>query len=101
MNPSPPRSLTEVVAGLIADSEPYLSCDECFDRICAYVEQTLADPGYVDAPMRTHLLACPVCADEAAALFDLANLDSGLDANPERASPDRSGSSAPPQVPLS
>lgn len=81
MNQSPTRSLDDVVAGLTADTEPYLSCDECFDRICVYVEQTVADPRYEDFAMQTHLDACAVCADEAVVLMEL------LAADRERADP--------------
>lgn len=72
---SPPRRLAAIVEALTAETEPYLSCDECFDRICAYVEHVVADPLYEDVPMETHLRACGVCADEAAALLALANED--------------------------
>ncbi len=73
--PPPPRSLAEVVAGLTADADPYLSCDECFDQICAYVEQVAADPAYEDAVMRRHLDTCGACAEEAATLLELGALD--------------------------
>jgi hypothetical protein len=71
----PPRSLGDVVASLTANTEPYLSCDECFDRICAYVEHVVADPQYEDVAMQTHLHACGVCAEEAATLIELTAMD--------------------------
>jgi hypothetical protein len=61
----------EVLDGLTVDSQPWLSCDECFDRMDFYVEQLIADPGYRDRVMETHLVACPACAEEVASLRDL------------------------------
>jgi hypothetical protein len=60
-----------VVATLTADTVPYLSCDECFDRIDTYVEQVAANPEHRDVAMQKHLRACGVCADEATALTEL------------------------------
>ncbi|MBI4901583.1 MAG: hypothetical protein HY829_14075 [Actinobacteria bacterium] len=54
---------------LTLDTEPYLSCAECFDRMDEYVEALLADPAYDDERMRTHLTACPACAEEAQSLM--------------------------------
>lgn len=56
---------------LLVDTEPYLSCDECFARIDEYVERTVHVPGHRDPLMETHLSGCGVCADEAAALAEL------------------------------
>jgi hypothetical protein len=61
----------DAVSNLLADTNPYLSCDECFDRLDEYVEQLAQDPGHQDADMRTHLLACAACADEADSLLQL------------------------------
>ncbi|MFJ9388576.1 hypothetical protein ACIRON_07145 [Nocardioides sp. NPDC101246] len=57
--------------GLLLDTDPYLSCDDCFDQIDTYVEQVLANPAHVDVPMQVHLKACGACAEEADALMDL------------------------------
>lgn len=61
----------EVLHGLIVDSQPWLSCDDCFDQMDSYVEQLLSDPGYDDLAMETHLAACPACAEEVESLRDL------------------------------
>lgn len=61
----------QVVDSLLMDSDPYLSCDECFEQIDTYVEEMLADPDHRDAPMEVHLKACGVCAEEAEALTEL------------------------------
>ncbi|WP_043657883.1 hypothetical protein [Nocardia thailandica] len=68
--PTPALS-AETIAGLLADTSPYLSCDDCFDRLDAYVERRLADPGHDDPALRVHLAGCGACAEEAAALRDL------------------------------
>jgi hypothetical protein len=73
-----PRPLgADTIAALLADTEPYLSCDDCFDRMDEYVERCLADPGHDDLPMRTHLAGCGACAEEAATLRDLLVQDGG------------------------
>lgn len=59
------------VAGLLADTSPYLSCDECFDRLDAYAERRAADPGFEDPLMRAHLAGCGACSEEADALVEL------------------------------
>ena len=59
------------IDALLLDSSPYLSCDECFEQIDAYVEQSLDDPEYEDARMRVHLQACGACAEGAATLTEL------------------------------
>jgi hypothetical protein len=69
-------TLTEAaVAGLLVDTEPYLSCDDCFERIDHYVEQRLLDPSRGDLEMDTHLAGCGVCAEEARALEELLRQD--------------------------
>lgn len=61
------------ISALTLNTDPYLSCDECFERIDVFVEKTATDPAYRDVPMATHLAGCPVCADEAEALRELLN----------------------------
>ena len=64
-----PAVLTEAaIADLLVDTEPYLSCDDCF-------EQRLVDPSHDDPRMDTHLAGCGVCAEEALALADLLRQD--------------------------
>jgi hypothetical protein len=65
------------VTSLLADTNPYLSCDEFFARLDEYVEQLVRDPQHQDLAMRTHLLACAACADEADALLGLITCDRG------------------------
>ena len=68
-----------VVASLIADTSPYLSCDECFTRLDEYVESRLRDPQHTDATMQIHLRGCSQCHEEAEALLELVALDARTD----------------------
>ena len=61
----------ETINSLLADTSPYLSCDDCFERIDEYVERTLADPEARDVAMEAHLAGCGACAEEAEALREL------------------------------
>lgn len=61
----------ETIERMLADTEPYLSCDECFARIDEYVEQRLARPDRVDPAMEAHLAGCGACAEEAETLREL------------------------------
>lgn len=79
-----PAVLTEAaIAGLLVDTEPYLSCDECFERIDQYVEQRVADPSHADPEMDTHLAGCGVCAEEARTLKDLLRQDAEVTSKAE------------------
>lgn len=66
-----PRLTHDVVEGLLLDTDPYLSCDECFERLDTYVEQVTSDPERRDLAMEVHLRGCGACAEEAAALAEL------------------------------
>jgi hypothetical protein len=74
----PTRGLNaETISSLLADTSPYLSCDDCFAQIDEYVERTVADPRYEDAAMKAHLAGCGACAEEAATLRELLGQDAG------------------------
>lgn len=79
MTISTPRSPDEAIARLIADTSPYLSCDECFTRLDEYVESRLRDPQHTDATMQIHLRGCSQCHEEAEALLELVALDARTD----------------------
>ncbi len=68
---------------LTLDTEPYLSCDECFDLVDSYVEALLADLDHDHLAMRTHLAGCAACAEEARSLLCYVAEQDGL--NPEPA----------------
>jgi hypothetical protein len=81
---TPHRPLSpEILGNLLADTEPWLSCDDCFRYVDGYVEDLLA--GRLDAmpAMRVHLRGCPACAEEAATLVLLAAEDAGAVPGPE------------------
>ncbi|MGN6575385.1 MAG: hypothetical protein ACTHKG_06840 [Nocardioides sp.] len=66
------RSVTpEVLAALTLDTEPWLSCDDCFRLMDEYVERRLGEPGYDDPAMATHLAGCAACEEEVRSLHDL------------------------------
>jgi hypothetical protein len=72
----PDRGLTvEMIASLLADTSPYLSCDDCFARIDVYVERRIADPHHKDPAMEAHLAGCGACAEEAETLTELLRHD--------------------------
>lgn len=83
MSPDSSRLTPEVVRRLTLDTEPYLSCDRCFELVDRFVDAVLADPAYDDPAMRTHLAGCPACAEEARSLIRLVALEDGVD--PHRA----------------
>lgn len=61
----------DTITRLLADTSPYLSCDDCFDRMDEYVERRLADPHHRDPAMDAHLAGCGACAEEAHSLAEL------------------------------
>ncbi|MGZ4269107.1 MAG: hypothetical protein ACXVFN_03650 [Solirubrobacteraceae bacterium] len=59
--------------GLLGPAGPEVSCEECFERLDAYVEaeaRTGAAPGAM-AAMTAHLHGCPACAEDHASLLAL------------------------------
>lgn len=72
----PTRGLdAETIASLLADTSPYLSCDDCFAQMDVYVERRRADPQVSDPAMEAHLGGCGACAEEVAALEELLDED--------------------------
>ncbi len=67
----------ETIARLLADTSPYLSCDDCFAQLDEYVERRLADPQHHDPALEAHLLGCGACGEEAEALRELLTTDAG------------------------
>lgn len=81
MRPEEPLTAAQAER-LAATSEPWLSCDDCFDRIDSYVDALIRDGSGLDEPLRVHLARCPACFEEAQSLISLAASDQGL--SPER-----------------
>ena len=72
----PTRGLSaETIASLLADTSPYLSCDDCFAQLDVYVERRRADAQFEDPAMVAHLAGCGACAEEAATLQELLDED--------------------------
>lgn len=59
--------------------EPWLSCDECFDRSDAVVDDLLDRNVPLPADFRAHLAGCAACRDEMESLAELAATDRGID----------------------
>lgn len=70
--PPGPRALSlAAVQALLLDTTPWLSCDDCFAQMDAYVEARLSDPHHRDAAMDKHLQGCAACDEEAQSLVAL------------------------------
>lgn len=69
----PPELLSEASVGaLLRDTTPWLSCEECFERMDAYAEAVVLGGGSAhDEAMDRHLSACPACDEEARSLVEL------------------------------
>jgi hypothetical protein len=57
---------------ILGPGEPELTCEECFEKLDAYVEHVLAEeradqrvPG-----MRAHLAGCPACREDFESLLE-------------------------------
>jgi hypothetical protein len=74
----PSRIPPEAVERLIADTEPWLSCDDCFDGIDVVVEGVLDRTQPMSTAFRAHLGACSVCWEEATSLVTLVADEHGL-----------------------
>lgn len=83
MNNTPRPLGAEVIDRLLVDTDPWLSCDDCFDLVDRYVEQLLAGRHDAMPEMRVHLGGCPACAEEAATLVQLAAADTGFQPEPD------------------
>lgn len=63
---------------LLGPFGPEILCDECFDRLDAYVDLELAgEPADEEVPgMRAHLEGCPACHEEYESLRALVRSES-------------------------
>ena len=79
MIPTPPpsgRGLTpSAIEALLVDTNPWLSCDDCFARMDSYAEAVVRDPAHVDPAMSAHLRGCGACHEEAESLIALLAAD--------------------------
>ncbi|MGO4189951.1 hypothetical protein [Pseudarthrobacter sp. TAF60_1] len=80
---TPRRNLTpESVRRLTLAAEPWISCDDCFDTVDAYVEILLSGAPDSMPGLRAHLLGCSACFEEARSLLLIAAADDGVDPGP-------------------
>lgn len=70
----------EDVSRLTLPTEPWLSCDDCFEVVDVLVEQLLSGSSRIGDPLRVHLLGCSVCREEATSLVALAGPEVDVDA---------------------
>ena len=66
MNDEPP-----IVRRLLGPTGPELTCEECFERLDAFVELELAgaDAERAVPGMRAHLEGCPACREDHESLL--------------------------------
>lgn len=66
------------VESLTVDTEPWLSCEECFELMDTYAEAVVAgtEPRRRHH-MEVHLRACPACFQEVESLVALLQEDAG------------------------
>jgi anti-sigma factor RsiW len=76
------RLSSAVLHQLVVPSEPWLSCEDCFELMDAYVDARLADPSFPAPAMDVHLGACPACAEEAVSLTVLVAQEDNVDPEP-------------------
>ena len=83
MTSRPPRLTSAEAVELTLPTEPWLSCDECFDLSDRFAELVLRRPDTAELPeMFVHLRACAACAEEAESLIRLVAEDTGEDPQP-------------------
>ena len=75
----PLRLTSDAIARMTVATEPWLSCDDCFDDLDAVVESVLIRTGPMSEAFRAHLVGCAVCREEAASLATLVAPEHGLD----------------------
>lgn len=71
----------EAIALLTANSEPWLSCDDCFDQVDSAVEDLLGSTVPLTEPLRVHLRGCAACLEEARSLAALIAVQNDLTAD--------------------
>jgi hypothetical protein len=59
--------------------EPWMSCDECFDRSDVVLDNLLDRKVPLPQAFRAHLAGCAACRDEMESLAELAAADRGID----------------------
>jgi hypothetical protein len=74
-------SLTsEAIEQLTVQTDPWLSCDDCFDQVDLVVEGLLTGIAAISDEFRIHLLGCPACHQETQSLVSLVAAEYDVDA---------------------
>lgn len=68
----------EAIQRLTANTEPWLSCDDCFEHLDVVIERLLGAGAPPSEAYRVHLAACAVCHEDALSLATLLAEDYGL-----------------------
>ncbi|MEO6944523.1 MAG: hypothetical protein ABI053_07415 [Lacisediminihabitans sp.] len=68
----------EAIDRLTANTEPWLSCDDCFELVDVAIEAMVVSSTPFSEEFRVHLLRCPACHEEARSLAEIVAIDHGL-----------------------
>jgi hypothetical protein len=65
------RLSREAIDRLTANTEPWLSCDDCFEQLDVVIDGLVRSNLPLPEAFRVHLMACPACDEEARSLAAL------------------------------
>ena len=68
----------DVIGRLTMNTDPWLSCDECFEQVDAVIEDLLNSSAPMSHEFGVHLRCCGVCHEEARSLAAIVASDYGL-----------------------
>ena len=68
----------DAIDRLTANTEPWLSCDDCFDVVDVAIDAMVVSSTPLTEEFRVHLLRCAVCREEACSLAEIVAVDHGL-----------------------
>jgi hypothetical protein len=68
----------DAIDRLTADTEPWLSCDDCFDHVDVVIDALVVSSASLSEEFRVHLLRCPACHEEARSLAAIVADEHGL-----------------------
>jgi hypothetical protein len=73
-----PDELNETLGRLLGPADEEIGCDECFERLDAYVElEVVGDDADAGVPgLRAHLEGCPACREEHESLLAIVREES-------------------------
>ncbi|MDQ4215070.1 hypothetical protein [Microbacterium capsulatum] len=69
----------DILRQLDLGAEPWMSCDDCFDRSDEVLEQLIEHGGPLPERFRAHLRGCPACREEAQTLVEMIAAERGAD----------------------